>query len=305
MAERIVLLGIDTVNDLRQGITALLQSTGYVVYSLTTVAEMYQWLETNGKPDRIICDNFGLLSSDKGCTQDGYQFLLDLSRDPRYNDIPFGLFGGGGDDCPQGFGLAKPELPPQLCFWIPYKPFEADELLEAIRNCDGSAHYLGQAPQEAWNVGLSWLRSSPWPAPLPYDEDEHTRNWDEFITKCERERQAQVKYHPRTRNGWQNVFALLSLLPTVIDYQTYRPRVEFQGIRLHLPGSHVCVWLHVLSSPEEPLKVRLTRSDQGGAPTEIDDQAELAPALLRLLQLPAKSWREPPVPGDVMTFQVP
>jgi hypothetical protein len=155
MAKVLLLVGFE--DPLRTDLMDMLTEWDYVVSDAPTSFSTLFWLENNSPPDCIICDNLDLAFNEarRGNRMDGYRLLLKLHKHPTYCDIRFGLI-GGYDETPYGHGLAKPMLPPQLCFWI-FKPFTIEELIEGIENCSGYTPY-GTAPQPAWKSDSPMLK---------------------------------------------------------------------------------------------------------------------------------------------------
>jgi hypothetical protein len=169
MAKVLLLVGFE--DPLRTDLMDMLTEWGYVVSDAPTSFSTLFWLENNSPPDCIICDNHDLAINEarRGNQANGYRLLLKLNKHPSYCDIHFGLI-GWYDEHPYSYGLAKPMLPAQLCFWLG-KPFTIEELIDGIENCAGYTPY-GTAPQAAWKSNSPMPMC--WEQFLDFVDDENT-----------------------------------------------------------------------------------------------------------------------------------
>jgi CheY-like chemotaxis protein len=110
------LLVVEDSGLVRGGMKMLLEWEGFHVSGAANGREALDLLRRSGRPDLILLD----LSMP---VLDGWQFLQEQRRDPHLAAIPVLVVTGHGEQAPPGVaGLL-------------HKPFEPEQLLEAIRRC--------------------------------------------------------------------------------------------------------------------------------------------------------------------------
>jgi CheY-like chemotaxis protein len=110
------LLVVEDSGLVRGGMKMLLEWEGFRVTCAANGKEALAQLRANAQPDLILLDlSMPVLS--------GWEFLKEQKRDPTLADIPVLVVSGCGD-----------QVPADVAGLI-HKPFEPEQLLEAIRRC--------------------------------------------------------------------------------------------------------------------------------------------------------------------------